>query len=209
MREILPLTDRPVLALSNLTDPAGTWERLTQWLHAGATTPTHAFRWPVVSTVTAAGDAESRVVVLRRFNADARLLVFHTDVRSPKIADLKRSRRCEFLFYDPDDRIQLRASTTADIHHHEEFACREFDALTSYSRASYAAATAPGTDLPADAPFDYPPGPPVNDEVAFDHFAAVACTIERIDALELHTSGHRRAVLDWTTGTLRMRRVAP
>jgi pyridoxamine 5'-phosphate oxidase len=207
MRDIPPVTAHPPLALADLTDAAGTWARLGRWLHAGATTPTHAFRWPVVSSVAADGGPDSRIVVLRRFDPAARLLVFHTDVRSAKVADLRRNPRCGFLFYEPDDRLQLRVRTAATLHHADEFARREFDAQSPFNRASYAGAGVPGANEPADAPFDYPPKPPVDEAVAFGHFLAVACVIERIDALELQPSGHRRAVVEWVNGEVRMRRV--
>lgn len=207
MRDITPVTGSPVLALTDLFDPVGTWARLCQWLAAGATTPTHAYRWPVVSTVAADGGPDARIVVLRRFGPAARVLVFHTDVRSSKVADLRRDPRCTFLFYDPDDRLQLRVRTTVTLHHADDFARAEFDAQSKHNRASYASAGTPGADEPPDSPFDYPPKPPVDESLAFANFLAVACVIDRIDALELHPSGHRRAVLEWAGGELTMRRV--
>jgi len=209
MRDHAPLTGQPPLALADLTDAAGTWARLTRWLHAGATTPTHPFRWPVVSTVAPDGGPDSRIVVLRRFDPATRLLVFHTDVRSPKVADLRRDSRCGFLFYEPDDRLQLRLRTTATLHYADELARSEFATLPAHNKASYASVTVPGSVEPADAAFDYPPKPPVDETVAFGHFVAAACVIERADALELHPSGHRRAVFEWTGGDVRMKRVGP
>jgi len=207
MRDLPDSTGRPVLALADLTDAAGTWARLCRWLHAGATTPTHTFRWPVVSTTSADGTPEVRVVVLRRFDEPTRTLVFHTDVRSAKVAELKRHPHCGFLFHDPDDRIQLRLRTSATLHHADDFARREYATLPPFNRATYSAVTPPGVPLAPDAPFDYPPKPPADDEVAFRHFLAVACVVQTADALELHPSGHRRAKFEWTAGGVRMTRV--
>lgn len=209
MRDLSPSTGRPVQALCDLSDAGGTWSRLCRWLHAGASTPTHAFRWPVISTVSADGSPESRVVVLRRFDPAARLLVVHTDLRSAKVGELRRNPRCGFLFHDPDDGLQLRLRTTATVHHADEFARREFDALSKYSRAAYASHARPGAEEPPDAPFDYPPKPPADEAVAFGYFAAVACVIDSADALELHPSGHRRAAFGWADGQMRMKRVGP
>jgi hypothetical protein len=209
MRDLTTGTGKPVLALTDLSDAVGTWGRLGQWLTAGATTPTHAYRWPVVSTVAADGGPDARIVVLRRFDPDARLLVFHTDARSAKAADLRRDPRCTFLFYDPDDHLQLRVRTTAALHHVDGFARAEFDSLPRHNRATYASPGAPGADELPGAPFDYPPKPPVDEAVAFANFLAVGCVIDRLDALELHPSGHRRAVLEWAGGGLKVRRVGP
>ncbi len=209
MRDLTHVTGKPVLALTDLTDAAGTWGRLCRWLTAGATTPSHTFRWPVLSTVAADGGPDARTVVLRRFDPPARRLVFHTDVRTPKAADLRRDPRGVFLFYDPDDHLQLRVRATATLHHADGFARTEFDGLPKHNRVTYASTGLPGADEPPDAPFDYPPKPPVDEAFAFANFLAVACLIERIDALELHPSGHRRAVLEWAGGVLQMRRVGP
>ena len=209
MRDILPITVRPVLALTDLTDPVGTWARLGRWLHAGATTPTHPFRWPALATVSPECSPEVRIVVLRRFDEAARLLVFHTDIRTAKVAELRRDPRGGFLFHDTDDRLQLRLRTTATVHHADEFARREFDALSPYNKATYTSAGMPGAEEPTDAPFDYPAKPPADEGVAFGHFAAVACVIQSADVLELHPSGHRRAVIEWTGGEVKMKRVGP
>ncbi|MCU0702428.1 MAG: pyridoxamine 5'-phosphate oxidase family protein [Fimbriiglobus sp.] len=209
MRDILPVTDQPILALADLADPVGTWGRLCRWLTAGATTPTHPFRWPVLSTVADDGGPDARTVVLRRFDHAARQLVFHTDVRSAKVTDLRRDARCTFLFYDADDRLQMRVRAVAAIHHADDFARAEFAALPPHNRATYASVVVPGEVESTDAPFVYPPKPPVDEAVSFGHFAAVACVIERIDALELHPSGHRRAVLEWNGAEVRIKRVGP
>jgi hypothetical protein len=209
MRDQLDLPARPVLFLTDLADDALTWGRLAAWLSAGAAAASHPFHWPVVSTVAADGAATGRVVVLRKFAAEAREVVFHTDVRSPKAAELRRDPWCHFLFYDPTTLLQLRLKTTATLHHADARARSEFDALPEHVRASYAVRTPPGVELPADAPFDYPPRPPVDEAAAFDHFAAVVCRVTEADALELHEHGHRRVKLLWEGDTTRITRVAP
>lgn len=209
MRDLSPTPFHPPHTLADLRDPAGCWARVCGWLHAGSTTPTHSFRWPVVSTVADDHGPDSRIVVLRRFDPASRLLVFHTDVRSPKAADLRRDPRCSWLFYDPDDRLQVRVRAVAGLHHADPFARAEFDTLSPITRASYASTGVPGDEEPLDAPFDYPPAPPVDDAVAFGHFLAVACMMETADVLELHQAGHRRAVFSWPGGELRMKRVGP
>ncbi len=209
MRDLQPTPLHPPQVLADLSHPAACWLQVCGRLQAGSTTPTHSFRWPVVSTVAADGGPDSRVVVLRRFDAGAGVLVFHTDVRSPKAADLTRNRRCGFLFYDPDDRVQVRVRATASLHHADAFARAEFDALSPITRASYASAGVPGEVEAIDAPFDYPPCLRVDEAVAFRHFVAVACEIESADVLELHPSGHRRVVFGWPVGVLKMTRVGP
>jgi hypothetical protein len=208
MRDQLDLPARPVLFLDDLSNASRTWAKVAAWLTAGVSSPRHPFHWPSVATVGADGFPESRVVVLRQFDPAEREVVFHTDERSPKVADLRRDPRCGFLLYDPDQRVQVRLRTTVALHHADESARREFDALPPHTRASYAALTPPGAEMPPDAPFDYPPRPPVDEVMAFENFVAVVCLIRDVDVLELHEHGHRRAKL-WWDDEVRMKRVAP
>ena len=83
----------------------------------------------------------------------------------------------------------------------------EFDLIGRYFAPL--SAGMPGAEEPTDAPFDYPAKPPADEGVAFGHFAAVACVIQSADVLELHPSGHRRAVIEWTGGEVKMKRVGP
>lgn len=208
MRDQLDLPGRPVLFLGDLENAHRTWAKVVAWLLAGATTATHSFRRPVVSTLGSDGFPETRVVVLRGFDESSREVVFHTDVRSPKAANLRSDPRCGFLLYDPDQHLQVRLRTTATLHHGDARARHEFDALPPHTRATYACTVPPGGDLPPDAPFDYPPRPPVNEAMAFENFVAVACVIRQADVLELHEQGHRRAKL-WWDGETRIQRVGP
>jgi pyridoxamine 5'-phosphate oxidase len=208
MRDQLDLPARPVLFLDTLTDPARTWAKVGGWLAAGIGTPKHPFHWPAVTTVGPDGFPEVRVVVLRGYDPAAREVVFHTDVRSAKTADLRRNPRCGFLLYDPDQLLQVRLRTTAVVHHADARARREFDALPPHTRASYAGGI-PGEALPTDAPFDYPPRPPVDEVTAFANFAAVVCAIREADLLELHEHGHRRAKVWWAGDEPHLQRLGP
>lgn len=208
MRDQLDLPARPVLFLDDLSNPTRTWAKLAAWLLSGATNANHPFHHVVVSSFGADGFPEVRTVVLRRFNDATRELTFHTDVRSPKVAELRADSRSGFLLYDPDKLLQVRARTTVRLHHADARARHEFDALPPHIRATYSCAVPPGQGMAADAPFDYPPRPPVDEAVAFGNFVTVVGVIREIDVLELHEHGHRRAKL-WWDGEVRMERVGP
>jgi pyridoxamine 5'-phosphate oxidase len=208
MRDQLDLPARPPLFLDTLTDPARTWSKVGAWLSTGVSAPNHPFHRPVVTTVGADGFPEVRTVVLRGYDPDAREVVFHTDVRSPKTADLRRNPLCGFLLYDSEQLLQVRLRTMAVIHHADARARQEFDAIKPHTRATYAGGL-PGEALPVDAPFDYPPRPPVDMAAAFTNFAAVVCGIQEADLLELHEPGHRRAKVWWAGGQPHLQRLGP
>src|SRR5262245_57476455 len=91
------------------------WRRLA----AAPANPAAPFRLPSLATVRA-GFSTTRIVVLRRVNEAVRELEFHTDIRSPKIRDLRACPRVEWLFHDPAARVQVRAVARAAIHFQDE-----------------------------------------------------------------------------------------
>ena len=62
-------------------------------------------------------DFDGRIVVLRRSNIDERLLQFHSDIRSEKISKLKSNNKAALLFYDKEEKIQVRAKVKCTINH--------------------------------------------------------------------------------------------
>ena len=65
------------------------------------------FHTPVVSTVHE-NKIVSRVMVLREFDFDKKLLRFHTDNRAAKIENLKQNSSATVIGYDPDQKIQIK-----------------------------------------------------------------------------------------------------
>tara|TARA_B100001173_G_scaffold201129_1_gene173419 strand:+ start:55 stop:336 length:282 start_codon:yes stop_codon:yes gene_type:complete len=49
-----------------------------------------------------------RTVVIREFSLDDRFLDCHSDLRSPKVIELKKNNRFSALFYSSEKKIQLR-----------------------------------------------------------------------------------------------------
>ena len=67
------------------------------------------FHTPVISSHSAEG-IQTRTVVLRDFIQDSRIIRFHTDLRSPKVAELQTNPEATMQGYDPSIKIQLRLS---------------------------------------------------------------------------------------------------
>lgn len=126
-----------------------------------------------------------RTVALRRVSEPDNLIVFHTDRRSPKIAELSRVPRIALVGIDPDRSRQIRVTGQARI-------VRDGPALTDAWRAScdhdliqYRTALAPGTPIsePRDA-FGERGEVPGPDE-GFRHFCIVEVHAASIDWLDL------------------------
>ena len=65
-------------------------------------------------------DLDGRIVVLRKSKQQERLLQFHSDIRSDKILKLKSNNKAAMLFYDKDEKIQVRAKVECVVNHKNE-----------------------------------------------------------------------------------------
>lgn len=190
---------------------AHVWARL-EGAVARARDPFHT---PVFGTVQA-GDGECglRTVVLRRAEASLRRLVCHTDLRSSKIADLRRRPRASWLFYDPEARLQVRARGPVTLHTDDDLAEDQWRAARLSSRRCYLSAPGPGRALAGPEgtlPADLADRVPTEAEAAEGraNFAVVACIVDAIDCLMLRYQGHRRLCFSWDGGEWLGRWVAP
>ena len=53
-------------------------------------------------------DLDGRIVVLRKSDQSNNLVQYHSDIRSDKIEKLKANKNAAMLFYDKDEKIQVR-----------------------------------------------------------------------------------------------------
>ena len=91
-------------------------ENINELLRLGVKNRNHSFHTPVFSTYNQNNFISSRVVVLRKYSFNSLILGFHTDIRSPKISELKKNKNSYFVFYDYKLKIQLRIRTISVIH---------------------------------------------------------------------------------------------
>ena len=162
------------------------WSCLREGVKHGA----HPFHTPVLAT-TNGDDPDLRTVVLRQVAAEQRLLLCHTDVRSPKFYALEKNPQVAWLFYDRTARVQLRLYGQVSLHHADNTAQTCWEKSSSNSRLCYLTPQAPGTVLPVGDGQT----PAVDD--GFENFAAISCQIFAIDWLYLRAAGHLRARFDW------------
>jgi len=147
---------------------------------------THEWRTLVLATID--GDrASARTVLLREVHRESRELVFFTDSRSPKVAQIGRHPRGTLLAWSSTLNWQLRMGVALRV---------ETDGLGASSRWArlklspaandYLSPLAPGTPVERF----------VTNHASRAYFAVVSATVESIDWLELHADGHRRACFD-------------
>ena len=179
-----------------------TWKMLER----GAAHSNDPFHWPVLGTARKE-DCSLRTVILRCIILPDRILVCHTDSRTPKAQDIYNSNKVSWLFYHPKKQIQLRISGQAELHMDDKFADDQWAATRITSRLNYCASQPPGTtvDRPSDGLPDFLHQKMqtfLENERGRKNFMAISCRIDSIDWLRLSVLGNRRARFDWDKNKL-------
>ena len=146
-------------------------------------------------------DIEGRIVVLRKSDRENNLLQFHTDLRSPKVNILKNNNKASLLFYDKEEKIQLRVKVECEINNQNSVTEASWKKTQHISRRCYLTDSPPGTvsEKPTSGMisklenFDYTME---QSEDGYKNFTVIKCKIKSIEWLYLAAKGHRRALFD-------------
>ena len=171
-------------------------------LNDAVTNRSSSFRIPVFICAHQ-DEVDGRIVVLRKSDRENKLLQFHTDLRSPKVDILKNNNKASLLFYDKEEKIQLRVKVNCVVNHNNEITEQSWSKTAHISRKCYLVNNGPGTET------DEPSSGLSEDieksgftmeqsEEGYKNFTVIQCNIESIEWLYLAAKGHRRARLDIT-----------
>ena len=146
-------------------------------------------------------EVDGRIVVLRKSDRENNLLQFHTDFRSPKIEILKNNNKASLLFYDKEEKIQLRVKVNCEINNQNSITEESWKKTQHISRRCYLTDSPPGTssENPTSGmiskleDFDYTMD---QSEEGFKNFSVIKSNIKSIEWLYLAAKGHRRALFD-------------
>jgi hypothetical protein len=142
-----------------------------------------AFHVIGLATTGRDGAPQSRSVVLRGFRPEAGELVFHTDRRAEKFAELTADPRAAVLAYDATARLQIRLRGRVSM---QPGRADVWDRLQPMSRLAYLVGTPPGAPV-SDAP-------DLDNEAGRENFVYCITHLTEVDVLNLAAGGHRRAV---------------
>jgi pyridoxamine 5'-phosphate oxidase len=163
------------------------------WLELGraAHDRDHPWRVMVLATVGNEG-AEARSIVLREASAETRELIYYTDSRSPKVAQIRANPKGVLVCWWPRPGWQLRLRVTQTIETAGlEVSSRWARVKMSPAAHDYLAALPPGTAVDRYQP----------ERGSREHFAIVTARVDEMDWMELHADGHRRARLAGDTSS--------
>ena len=146
-------------------------------------------------------DFDGRIVVLRKSDQSNNFIQFHSDIRSDKITKLKNNKNASMLFYDKEEKIQVRLKVECTINHQNEITKESWSKTGHISRKCYLVDNGPGTESPAPTSglkpeldnFEFTME---QSEKGYKNFTVIQCKIKSIEWLYLAARGHRRAKFD-------------
>ncbi len=177
------------------------WNRLV----TGASKSRNPFHTPCVATL-AYGEVSLRTVVLRKTLPEERELRFHTDIRSPKWNELLINPSISALFYDSEERIQLRVKGKAVLHHTDDLTAKAWQTTSLSSRKCYLTLHSPSSFTDSSTSglseeIEQEKFTLSESEAGYENFGIVSIQVQSIDWLWLNHAGHRRAFFDYSDGS--------
>jgi len=146
-------------------------------------------------------DFDGRIVVLRKSDQSNNLIQYHSDIRSNKITKLKNNKNASMLFYDKEEKIQIRLKVECTVNHDNEITKESWLKTGHMSRKCYLVDNGPGTESPNPTSglkpeldnFEFTME---KSEVGYKNFTVIQCKIKSMEWLYLAAKGHRRARFD-------------
>ena len=146
-------------------------------------------------------DFDGRIVVLRKSDQHNNTVQFHSDIRSDKIEKLKKNPKAAMLFYDKEEKIQVRLKIECVVNHNNDITKESWSRTQHISRKCYLVDNGPGSEseIPTSGlkpeldNFDYTKE---QSEEGYKNFTVIQCKIKFIEWLYLAAKGHRRARFD-------------
>ena len=143
-------------------------------------------------------DFDGRIVVLRKSDQSNNLVQFHSDIRSDKIPKLKSNKNASMLFYDKEEKIQVRLKVECNINHNNQITKESWSKTGHISRKCYLVENGPGTESPNPTSglkpeldnFEFTME---QSEEGYKNFTVIQCKIKTIEWRYLAAKGHRRA----------------
>ena len=143
-------------------------------------------------------DLDGRIVVLRKSNQSNSVVQYHSDIRSDKISKLKNNKNAAMLFYDKEEKIQVRLKVECVINHNNKITKESWLKTGHMSRKCYLVDSGPGTETSSPTSglkpeldnFEFSME---QSEEGYKNFTVIQCKIKSMEWLYLAAKGHRRA----------------
>ena len=157
---------------------------------------------------------DGRIVVLRGVDEKEKKIWFHSDIRSNKVKLLNSNPEATLLFYDKNEKIQLRISGLTKINYQNDVTRISWGKTAHMSRQCYLGDKTPGTDstIPASGlseNVDNLKYSKEESEIGYKNFCVIETFIKSIEWLYLAAKGHRRAYFSLKNNSLEKKWLIP
>ena len=136
----------------------------------------------------------SRVMVLREFDINKRIMRFHTDYRAPKIKQFSNKSIATVVGYDPNIKVQIKLHGNINVHQNNDISQKAWEASTNRSRKCYSVRG--GSSKLIENPNEYDIKE-YDAEDGYKNFSVLIFSFDSLEFLYLKRSGHRRAIHSW------------
>ena len=147
-----------------------------------------AFHFPTIATC-GTKSFNLRTVVLRQVIREDNIVVFHTDIRSKKIAELKSNNKLFLHIYDKKNKIQIQAEGKAKIFYKEKINNLIWNSLSNNTKSVYLVNKTPGKKIANQKDFKN-----LTHDEGYENFAIIKVKIYQIIFLQLSHSGNKKAL---------------
>lgn len=185
-----------LISYDSIADEA--WRRLAQ----AGDDPSHAMRVMVMATVGNGGSPDARIMVLRGADRQLGRLWFYTDLRSPKVQQLRNCPAVTAVAWDAACGVQLRIGGTATIDSSSPLADDHWRQASLGLQVLLQSPDDPGRPLPQPDPrlMGMKTAMDADDEAtARRNFAVIEIRIAAIEWLQVCDDDQRRAIMNSAT----------
>ncbi|RAP31857.1 hypothetical protein DID75_05750 [Candidatus Marinamargulisbacteria bacterium SCGC AG-410-N11] len=137
-------------------------------------------------------DIELRTVVLRRWNLNRRSIIFHTDIRSPKVEQVRSNPSTSLLFYSKEDLLQVRFKAKSHIHTNNRLSAFMFSKTTKNQQQCYKSINAPSTKISKE---NHLSGANLKNPI--NNFSVCVSNFNQMEVLFLNHKKHIRILYEW------------
>ncbi len=143
---------------------------------------------------SANNEPEVRTVILRKVDAVTKTIRIHSDIRSSKIMAIQNNPKVSAVLYDHSNRLQVRLSGIATIHHTCKLATDAWNACQLSSQLHYSNLEPSGSPLNLPEQLNVNDKNPSAETLAFckSNFCVVTIEVQSADIMHLHYTYNRR-----------------
>lgn len=165
-----------------------TWNNLQKEWRTACVKKKHPMRLMYLASISGSGSPRQRTVILRNVT-DPCLLWFYTDLRSPKVIEIKNTPEVSALFYHPKKQLQVVVYGKAQLLEDPDQKQRLWESIPSFAHKDYQGLLTAGEYLEED---ETPSGGVIDPTLGSENFQPVFIVPEQVDVLQLERGGHRR-----------------